>query len=108
MIVSYLIKLEPDDGTLLVTCPELPEVTTFGEDEKDAISHARDAIEEALAARMAYDQDIPQPRATGRPRAALSLQAQTKVQLYWALREAGVSRAELMRELGKWIRRQKL
>jgi antitoxin HicB len=103
MIVGYLIKLEPDDGTLLVTCPELPEVTTFGKDEEDAIAHARDAIEEALAARIAYGQDIPEPKATGRHRAALSLQAQTKVQLYWALKEAGISRAELMRRLG-WKR----
>jgi antitoxin HicB len=54
MSLTYPIKLEPDDnGTLLVTCPALPEVTTFGEDEADAIEHARDAIEEAIAARMA-------------------------------------------------------
>ena len=54
MRLTYPIKLEPDDnGTLLVTCPALPEVTTFGEDEADAIEHARDAIEEAITARIA-------------------------------------------------------
>jgi antitoxin HicB len=53
MTVRYLIKLEPDDNdTLLVTCPALPEVATFGEDEADAVRRARDAIEEALAARI--------------------------------------------------------
>ena len=34
MSLTYPIKLEPDDnGTLLVTCPALPEVTTFGKNE---------------------------------------------------------------------------
>ena len=34
MKLAYDIKLEPDDnGTFLVTCPALPEVTTFGETE---------------------------------------------------------------------------
>jgi len=52
--VDYPLVIEPDDNeTLLVTCPDLPEVTTFGEDEEDALQHASDAIEEALAARMA-------------------------------------------------------
>ena len=42
MSLTYPIKLEPDDnGTLLVTCPALPEVTTFGKDEAEAIKHAR-------------------------------------------------------------------
>jgi antitoxin HicB len=53
MSLTYPIKFEPDDnGTLLVTCPALPEVTTFDKDEAGAIEHARDAIEEAIAARM--------------------------------------------------------
>ena len=65
MTARYLIKLEPDDNdTLLVTCPALPEVATFGEDEAGA----------AL-----------------------------KVSLYRSLREAGLTRAELMRRLG-WNR----
>jgi antitoxin HicB len=63
MSLAYPIKLEPDDnGTLLVTCPALPEVTTFGEDEADAIEHARDAIEEAIAARMADGGEVPEPK----------------------------------------------
>jgi hypothetical protein len=39
---GYPIELTPDDnGTLLVTCPDLPEVTSFGVDEADAIARAR-------------------------------------------------------------------
>ena len=65
--LTYPIKLEPDDNdTLLVTCPALPEVTTFGEDEADAIEHARDAIEEAIAARMADGREVPEPKGKSR------------------------------------------
>jgi predicted RNase H-like HicB family nuclease len=46
-MLIYHVALTPDDGTLLVTCPALPEVTTFGEDRADALSHAVSAIEEA-------------------------------------------------------------
>ena len=61
----YRVLLEPDDnGTLLATCPDLPEVTTFGKDEEDAMRHAVDAIEEALAARIAHRENIPAPSAS--------------------------------------------
>ena len=58
----YSVTIEPDDnGTFLVTCSDLPEVTTFGEDVEDAVRRAADAIEEALAARIAHREDIPAP-----------------------------------------------
>ena len=104
MIVSYAIKLDKDDNdTLLVTCPDIPEVTTFGADKVEAVANAVDAIEEAIAARISDGRDVPAPKATARYRAALSLQAQSKVQLYWELQRAGITRAELMRRLG-WNR----
>ena len=54
MTLRYRVKLEADDnGTVLANCPSLPEVTTFGEDAADALVHAVDAIEDALAARIA-------------------------------------------------------
>jgi antitoxin HicB len=101
-LLRYLIKLEPDDkDTLLVTCPALPEVTTFGDDEADALRHARNAIEAALAARIADGLDIPAPATRRRGRAvALPLMTALKVPLYRSLREAGLTRAELMRRLG--------
>src|SRR5271155_2248634 len=58
----YTVTLTPDEnGTVLVTCPDLPEVITFGEDEEDAIGRGADAIKEALAARIARREDIPDP-----------------------------------------------
>jgi antitoxin HicB len=104
MKLAYLIKLEPDDnGTFLVTCPALPEVTTFGDTEEEALEHARDAIAEALAARIADGRDIPIRGARGKPLATLSTLEALKVELYLALRREGISRAELGRRL-QWKR----
>jgi antitoxin HicB len=106
MTLAYDIKLEPDDNdTLLVTCPALPEVTTFGDDEADAREHARDAIEEALAARIAHGLDIPVPRHPSRKAIRLPSLVTLKVALYLEARRAGINRAELARRLG-WRHRE--
>jgi len=100
----YPIELTPDDnGTFLVTCPDLPEVTTFGEDVASAAVHASDAIEEALAGRAATGQAIPEPSAPGLHSAAVGTLVEVKILLHRRLRVTGISRAELQRRLG-WQR----
>jgi antitoxin HicB len=98
----YPVVLELDDNkTVLVTCPDLPEVATWGEDEEDGLRHAADAIEEALAARIARRDDIPEPTAAhGRPVPSLPPLTDAKVALYRAALSAGISKAELGRRLG--------
>ena len=50
-MLGYPVEFEPDDnGMLLATCPDLPEVVTFGEDRADAVLRAADAILTMLAA----------------------------------------------------------
>ena len=90
--MTYSINLEPDDnGTLLVTCPALPEVTTFGEDEAEAIKHARDAIEEAIAARMTDSREVPEPKGKRRILITLPTQTSLKVELYRILKRENIS-----------------
>ena len=98
----YPVVFAPDDnGTVLVTCPDLPEVTTWGADEEDALRHAADAIEEALAARTARRDDIPEPPAGRGPRIpSMPPLTVAKVALYRAAHVSGVSKAELGRRLG--------
>ena len=87
MSLTYPIKLEADDNeTLLVTCPALPEVTSFGEDEAGAIKHARDAIEEAIAARMADGREVPEPKGKRGILVTLPMQTSLKVELYRLLK----------------------
>ncbi|MCE8417716.1 type II toxin-antitoxin system HicB family antitoxin [Rhodovulum sulfidophilum] len=104
-MLAYPIDLTPDDnGTFLVTCPDLPEVTSFGDTESEALRVAKGAISEALASRLSGFEDIPRP-SQGLRRVAVPLQLQIKVLLFWALSDAGKSRADLVRDLG-WHRPQ--
>lgn len=103
-MLGYRIKLEPDDNsTLLVTCPSLPEVTTFGDNEGDAIRHAVGAIEEAVAARVAAGEDVPEGHQRGPRLVRLPTLTVLKIELYRQLRETGITRAELARRLS-WKR----
>ncbi|HEY1432807.1 MAG TPA: type II toxin-antitoxin system HicB family antitoxin [Stellaceae bacterium] len=101
----YTVILTPDDnGTFLVTCPDLPEVSTFGEDAEDAMHRAADAIEEALAVRISRREEIPIPSAALHERHRWSVRLPpltvAKIELYRAARAQGVSKAELARRLG--------
>lgn len=102
-MLSYPITLTPDDnGTILVGCPLLPMVVTFGETEAEARRHAVDAIETALGAMIADGDEIPvAPEDPASVR--LPLLTSLKVQLYCALRSSGMTRADLARRLG-WNR----
>ena len=60
-MLAYPIVLEDDDGTLLATSPDFPELTTFGDDPEEAIARAVDALEEAIAARIHDRRDVPAP-----------------------------------------------
>ncbi len=100
--LAYRVVLTPDDNdTLFVTCPDLPEVKTFGEDEDDAILRAVDAIGEAMAYRMAHREDIPEPRSGEGILVSLPAAEALKVRVYQALRASGVKRSELARRLGQ-------
>ena len=98
---EFTLKLEKDDnGTYLVTSPDFDEVTTFGEDKKDALLRGRDAIEEAIAARMAARQDIPLPAKAGKVSVCLPHQTFIKTILWHIMKDGKVKKAELARRLG--------
>ena len=102
-MLTYHVELTPDDNdTLLVLCPTLPMVATFGETRETALHHAADAIETALGSMIADGEEIPPPDRTG-TLVRMPLLTTLKVELYRALREAGITRAELARRLN-WKR----
>ncbi len=105
-MAEYAYRLEPDDnGTFLITVPTLPEVTSFADTAEEAPLRARQAIEEALAARMAEaDAPIPSdPSLEGDGVARLPVLTGLKVSLFNALKASGSNRAALSRTLG-WNR----
>ncbi len=106
MIDTFWIALADDDnGTRLVTCRALPEVTTFGEDAASAWEHGKAAIEEALAARMSRWGAIPDGGAEEPGELPVHMAAATamKLYLYDEMQRQGMTRAALARRLG-WNR----
>ena len=66
--VTYAVKLtsDKDDGGYVVTCRDLPEAITQGETIEQALVEAADCLEEAIAARVDDERDIPSPSAAER------------------------------------------
>ena len=98
-MLAYPVILEEDEGALLVTSPDFPELTTFGEDRNEALARAADALEEAIATRMHSRLDIPSP-STGAVSALLPTLTAVKVMLYQGMRDRKIGKAELARRLG--------
>lgn len=100
-MISYRVKLQDDEGTVLVTSPDFPELVTFGDDREGALSYALGAFSEAIAARMAHREPIPSP-SKGKPsdpRVTLPLQVELKLRLYQNMDELGVRKADLARKM---------
>ncbi len=98
-MLAYPIVLEDDDGAVLATSPDFPELTTFGDDHEEALARAGDALEEAIAARIHDRKDIPEPSG-GEVYSVLPTLTSVKVMLYQGMRDQGVGKAELARRLG--------
>lgn len=98
-MLCYEVILENDNGTMLVTAPDFPELTTFGEDLDEALMRAVDALEEAVAARIHDRKDIPMPTPS---EVCVRLPTLTaiKVILYQGMRDQNIGKAELARRLG--------
>jgi len=98
---AYPVELTADvEGGFIVRVPDLPEIVTQGDDRREALAAAGDAIDEALAGRIHLGENIPEPSpAKGRPLVAASGIMTAKAALSTALHEAGVSQVELARRL---------
>lgn len=100
---QYPVSLTPaDEGGYVVTCRDLPPLVTEGEDETDALAQAADAMDEVFAAYMIAGIDFPEPSKTRRRERLVAPPAETvaKAALYVAMREAGISKTQLARQLG--------
>ena len=98
-MLSYPIRCEDDNGTVMATSPDFPELTTFGEDQNEALARAVDALEEAIAARIHFNQEIPSP-SRGKNRAKLPTLTSIKVILYQGMKDQNIGKAQLAKRLG--------
>ena len=100
-MLAYPVELTPDGGAVVVTFPDVPEAITFGEDDSDALLRAVDALETALSLYVDDRRDLPRPSpAAGRPSVAPGALSSIQLQLYQAMRDAGLRKADLARRLG--------
>ena len=85
-----------------MTCRDLPQLTTQGEDERDALEQAADAMDEVFATYMIEGIDFPGPSKAKRREHLVAPPAETmaKAALYIAMRQAGISKIQLARQLG--------
>jgi len=99
---DYPVTLTPDDGTVLVTFPDIPEAITFGADKDEAMLHAVDALETALS--MYVDARKPLPAVSKAKRGQKTVRPSAlecaKLGVYQAMTEQGIKKAELARRLG--------
>lgn len=100
---QYPVKLaSAEEGGYVVSCRDLPQLITQGEDERDALEQASDAMDEIFATYMIEGFDFPQPSKAGRREHLVSPPAETmaKAALYVAMRQAGISKTQLAKQLG--------
>lgn len=90
------------EGGYVITCRDLPQVITQGEDEQDALAQAADAMDEVFATYMIEGMDFPEPSLARRREHLVAPPAGTtaKAALYVAMRDAGISKTELAKRLG--------
>jgi len=91
-----------DEGGYVVTCRDLPQLITQGEDKQDALDQASDAMDEVFATYMIEGIDFPEPSKAKRREYLVAPPAETmaKAALYVAMREAGISKMQLAKQLG--------
>ena len=100
---EYAVKLSPaEEGGFVVTCRDLPQLITQGEDLADALAEAADAMDEVFAAYMQAGFPFPAPTKAKRGEHRVSPPAGTvaKAALYVAMHEAGITKVQLARKLG--------
>ena len=99
-MLTYPITLERDDNSTILASFGPLGGYTYGRDRAEALHHAGDAIEVAIMGMMSLGDDIPAPSAripTGAPTVTLGSQAECKIVIYRAMREAKVHKEKGLR-----------
>jgi antitoxin HicB len=99
---GYAALLEPEpEGGLTVTFPDIGYGATYGATWEEALLQAEDMLEEAILGMIAHNEDVAVPSpADGRPVVHLPALTAAKLEVYRAMRQAGLDEAQLAQRLG--------
>ena len=103
MKYAYPCNLHPEDPSgFYVTFPDVRGALTGGADEEEALAVAEDALVAILATHVREGEEIPAPSPAepGQHLVPVPPLVAAKLALYTAMREQGVSSAELGHRLG--------
>ena len=90
-----------EDGSILVSFPDIPEALTEGATEAEALAEAQDCVIAALGGYMEGRHPIPAPSPVrGRTSVALPVLVVAKIALYGATHEQGVDNTAIAERLG--------
>ena len=100
--LTWPVELErQEDGSILVSFPDVPEALTEGETAAEALAQAQDCLVAALGGYVGERRAIPRPSpARGRTTVSLSALTAAKIALYGAMRAQGVGNTALAVRLG--------
>jgi antitoxin HicB len=101
-MLSYPVKLELDtNDTYLVTFPDIPEATSVGDDEDEALLNALDALESAIEIYFDEKREVPPPSKPRKGQHVVMLPALvvSKVLLANEMIRQGIRKSELARRL---------
>ena len=101
-MLRYPVEIiEDTNGTYLVTCPDIPEMASVGEDLESALLEAEEGLETALEFYFDDRRPIPMPSKPkeGQHTIPLSVLRSLKVFLLNEMLAQGVKKAEMARRL---------
>jgi antitoxin HicB len=99
---AYAAIFEPTErqGGFVVTFPDVPEAITEGDDMADARAQAEDALGVALLTYLEMNRPLPEAAAVG-TMITPDAEVAAKIAVIETFRQAGISRSELARRIGK-------
>lgn len=99
---DYPVTLHRETGSVWVSCEDVPELHSAGDDEAHALREAVDGLETALSIYVDRRQPIPMPSkpAPGQPVVRLPALSGAKVALWNAMCAKGITKTDMARLIG--------
>lgn len=98
---AYPVILTKDGASIIAEFSDVPEAMTIGSDENNVLEWAQDALVVALSGYLDERKDIPKPSKpkAGQHSVVLPPMIASKLAIYQAMRDQGVTQAELAERL---------